>query len=141
MEPQNPPTTDLSPNKELLDNSTQTDAESNKGKGITPIQNEKHDEIFTAIDDLPTPDYRKKIMRISNEEFPAEHSKKDLGPFIDMVNKQDWLSLKQTNPIFYKIRRDLSVTPTGCLLFDNRIVIPTKLRPLVLQTIHSKHPG
>ena len=58
-----------------------------------------------------------------------------------MVNKQDWLSLKQTNPIFHKIRRDLSVTPTGCLLFDNRLVIHTKLRPLVLQTIHSKHPG
>ena len=37
MEPQNPPITDLSPNKELRDNSTQTDAESNKGKRITPI--------------------------------------------------------------------------------------------------------
>ena len=59
MESQKSPTTNLSPNKELRDNSTQTDAESNKGKGITPIQNETHDELFT--DDLPTPDYRKKI--------------------------------------------------------------------------------
>ena len=58
-----------------------------------------------------------------------------------MVNKQDWLTLKQTNPTFRKIRRDLSVTPTDCLLFDNRLVTPNNLRPLVLQTIHSKHPG
>ena len=80
-------------------------------------------------------------MRVFNEEFLAEHSKKDLGPIIDMVNKQDWLSLKQNNPILHKIRRDLSVTPTGCLLFDNKLVIPAKLRPPVLQTIHRKHPG
>ena len=83
----------------------------------------------------------KILMRVFNEEFLAERSKNDQGPIKDMVNRQDWLSLKQTNPIFHKIRRDLSVTPTGCLLFDNRLVIPTKLRPLVLQTIHSKHPG
>ena len=49
--------------------------------------------------------------------------------------------LKKVNPIFHKIYRDLSVTPTGCLLYDNRLFIPAKLRPMVLQTIHSKHPG
>ena len=80
-------------------------------------------------------------MRVFNEEFSAEHSKKDLGTIIDLVTKRDWLSLKKTNPIFDKIRQDLSVTPTGCLSFDNRLVITSKLRPLVLQLIHSKHPG
>ena len=80
-------------------------------------------------------------MRVFNEEFLAEHSKKDLGPIIDMVTNEDWQTLKQSNPIYYKIRRDLSVTPTGCLLFDNRLVIPNKLRPLVIQTIHCKHRG
>ena len=80
-------------------------------------------------------------MRVFNEEFLAEHFKRNLGPINDMVTNKDWLSLKKANPIFYKIRRDLSVTPTGYLLFDNRLVIPSKLRPLVLQTIHSKHPG
>ena len=141
MDTHHSPDNQLSPNKQLRDNSTQTDAESNKRKRVTAIQNEKHKELFTAIDDLPTPDYRKNLIRVFNEEFLAKHSKKDLVPIIDMVNKQDWLSLKQTNPIFHKIRRDLSVTPTGCLLFDNKLVIPTRLRPLVLQTIHSKHPG
>ena len=120
MDTHHSPDNQLSPTKQLRDNSTQTDADSNKGKGITAIQNEKHEDLFTAIDDLPTPDYRKKLMRVFNEEFLAEHSKKDLGPIIDMVNKQDWLSLKQTNPIFHKIWRDLSVKPTGCWLFDNK---------------------
>ena len=141
MDTHHSPDNQLSPNKQLRDNSTQTDAHSNKGKGITAIQNEKHEDLFTAIDDLPTPNYRKNLMRVFNEEFRGEHSKKDLGPIIDMVNKQDWLSLKQTNPIFHKIRRDFSVTPTGCLLFDNKLVIPAELRPLVLQTIHSNYPG
>ena len=132
--------TNISPRKQLRDSSTQTEAGSNKGKGITPIQNDKHEELFKAIDDVPTPEYRANLMRVFNEEFLAEHSKKELGHIIDLVIKQDWITLKQTNPIYHKIRRDLSVTPTGCLLFDNRIVIPNKLRPLVLQTIHSKHP-
>ena len=80
-------------------------------------------------------------MLVFNEEFLAEHSKKDVGPMIDMVINKDWLSLKKSNPIFNKIRQDLSVTPIGCLLFDNRLVFPSKLRPLVLQTTRSKHPG
>ena len=80
-------------------------------------------------------------MRVFNEEFLAEHSKNDLGPIIYLVTKKNWLSLKKTNPIFHKIHQDLSVTPTGCLSFDNRLVIPSELRPLVLQIKHSKHPG
>ena len=129
------------PNKIVRDNSTQTDIDSNKGKGLSSLIPDKHEELFKAIDDTPTPDYRFNLMKVFNEEFIAEISKKDLGPIIDLVEKQDWLSLKKTNPIFYKIHRDLSVTPSGCLLYDNRLVIPAKLRPMVLQTVHSKHPG
>ena len=80
-------------------------------------------------------------MRVFNEKFIAKNSKKDLGPIIDLVLKHDWLTLNKVNPIFHKYHRYLSVTPTGCLLYDNRLVIPAKLRPMVLQTIHSKHPG
>ena len=58
-----------------------------------------------------------------------------------LVIKRDWLSPKKADSLFYNIRRDLSVTPTGCLLFDNKWAIPSKLRSIVLQTIHSKHPG
>ena len=90
-----------SPDKQLRDISTQTDIYSNKGKGLSAIQNHKQAELFTAIDELPTPEYRQNL-RIPNKEFLAEHSKKDLGPIIDLVSKRD--RLKKTNPIFYKIR-------------------------------------
>ena len=109
MDTHHSPDNQLSPNEQLRDNSTQTDADSIKGKVITAIQKEKHEDLFTAIDDLLTPNYRKNLMRVFNEEFLAEHSKKDLGPIIDMVNKQDWLSPKQTNPIFHKMAL------TGCV--------------------------
>ena len=124
------------PNKNVRDNSTQTDIESNKGKVLSSLIPDKHEELFKAINDTPTPDYRFNLMKVFNEEFIAENSKKDLGPIIDLVEKQDWLSLKKTNPIFHKIHRDLSVTPSGCLLYDNRLVIPAKLGPMVLQTVH-----
>ena len=45
------------------------------------------------------------------------------------------------NPLYYKIRRDLSVTPNNCLIYDNRIIIPNKLKHLVLDATHHKHPG
>ena len=100
----------------MRDTSTQTDTDSNKGKGLTVLNPDKHAELFTAIDNTPTPEYRMNLMRVFNEEFIAEISKKDLGPIIDLVEKQDWLTLKKANPVFHKIYRDLSVTPSSCLL-------------------------
>ena len=79
-------------------------------------------------------------MRVYNEEFLAENSKKDLGSIIELFQKRDWLMLKMVNPVIHKNHRDLLLTPTGCLLYKNRLVIPAKSRPMVLQTIHSKQP-
>ena len=31
--------------------------------------------------------------------------------------------------------------PSNCLVYDNRLVIPNKLKLLVLDAIHRKHPG
>ena len=90
------PDNNTSPDKQSRDISTQTDLESNKGKAISVIQDHKNAELFTAIDDLSTPDYRQNLMRVFNEEFLAEHSKKDLGPIINTVNNRDWLSLKKS---------------------------------------------
>ena len=123
------------------DTSTQTDPDSYKGKGLSALNEENNAELFSATDSTPTPGYRMNLMRVFHEEFIVENSKQDLGPIIDLVIKQDWLTLKRINPIYLKIHRDLSVTPTGCLLYENRLVIPAKLRPMVRQNIHSKHPG
>ena len=68
-----------SPNKSLCDNSTQTDTDSNKSKGLSALREEKYD-FFTEIDQLPTP--RQKLMQVFNEEYLAENSTKNLGPFL-----------------------------------------------------------
>ena len=107
-------------NKLMCDTSTQTDPHSNKGKGLSVLDESKHADLFTAFDNTPTPDYRLNLMRVFNEEFIAENSKKDLGPIIDLVIKKDWNTLKKVNSIFYKIHRDLSVTTSGCLLYDKQ---------------------
>ena len=125
----------------MCDSSTQTDPESNKGKGLNVLREDKHADLFTAIDQTPTLEYRQNLIRVFNEEYIAENSNEDLGPIIDLVQKRDCTTLKKVNTIFHKIYRDLSVIQTSCLLYDNRLVIPTKLRPMVLQIIHSKHPS
>ena len=43
-------------NKTMRDISTQTDPDSNKGKGLTVLNPDKHAELFTAIDNTPTPE-------------------------------------------------------------------------------------
>ena len=91
-----------SPDKQSRDISTQTDLDSDKGKGISVIQDHKHAELFTAIDNLPTAECRQNLTRVFNEKFLAEHSKKDSGPFIDRVTNRDWLSLKKPTPYSIK---------------------------------------
>ena len=126
--------------KTLINSSTQTDYTSNKGKGLDVIDESKHEEIFPSYDNTLTPLYRENLNRVFNEEFIAQASIKDLKPIIDLVTTQNWEDLKKVNPLFYKIRRDLSVTPTNCLIYDNRMVIPKSLKQLVLDAIHHKHP-
>ena len=79
------------------------DPNSNKCKGLTVLNPDKNAELFTAIDNSLTPEYMMNLMRVFNEEFIAENSKKDLGPIIDLVEKQDWLTLMKANPVFHKI--------------------------------------
>ena len=127
--------------KTFKSSSIQTEYTSNKGKGLDPLDPTKHGEIFTEYSDLPAPLYRQNLTKVFNEEFIAETSQKELKVIIDYVNTESWEDLKKVNPVYYCIRRDLSVTPTNCLLYDNRLVIPSRLKQIVLDTIHHKHPG
>ena len=49
--------------------------------------------------------------------------------------------MKTANPYFYSLKRDLLVTPSGCILYDNRLVVPKSLKQLVIDSIHQTHPG
>ena len=97
--------------------------------------------MFDDYNDLPTPVSRENFNKVFKEDFLAEASQRDLKPIIDLVKTQNWDDLKKVNPLYFRIRRDLSITDTNCLLYDNRLVIPQKLKQLVLDTIHHKHPG
>ena len=121
--------------------STQTDSTSNKGRGLDPLDPTRHEALFTVYDQTPTPLYRENLNRVFNEEFIAQASKKELSPIIEFVKNSEWEKLKAINPTYYRIRRDLSVSPSGCLIYDNKLVIPNKLKGMVLETIHNKHPG
>ena len=57
-----------------------------------------------TFDNTPIPEYQLSHMIVFNEKFIAENSEKDMGSIIDLVIKQDWLTLKKVNPIFHKIQ-------------------------------------
>ena len=127
--------------KSFKSSSTQTKYISNKGKGLEPLDPTKNSELYTAYNDLPTPLSHQNLTKVFNEKFVIEASQKELKLIIEYVNSANWEDLKKINPLYYPIRRDLSVTPSNYLLNDNRLVIPFRLKQIVLDTIHHKHPG
>ena len=64
--------------KSFTNSSTQTDYNSNKGKGLDPIDHTKHIELFEAYNDLPTPSYRENLKEVFNEEFVSKVSQREL---------------------------------------------------------------
>ena len=125
----------------LISVSTQTDSTSKKGRGLEPLDPKRHEALFTVYNQTPTPLFRENLNRVFNEEFIAQASKKELSPIIEFVKNSEWEKLKAINPTYCRIRRDLLVSPSGCLIYDNKLVIPYKLKGMVLETIHNKHPG
>ena len=59
------------------------------------------------------------MTKVFYEELLSEASQKELKIIMDYVKTENWEDLKKVNPLYYRIRRDLSVTPTNCLLHDN----------------------
>ena len=58
-----------------------------------------------------------------------------------MIRDRDWESLKKTNKYFHSLRKDLAFKHTGCMLYENKLVIPRNLKQLVIDAIHQTHPG
>ena len=125
--------------RSFTNSSTQTNYNSNKCKNLDPIDHTKQIELFKAYNDLPTPSYRESLNKVFNEELLSEVSQREIKVLMDLVKTQNCDELKKVNPLYFRNRRDLSVTPTNFLLHDNRSVIRVKLKQLVLDTIHHKH--
>ena len=142
----------LSPNSENPTTSTdpisvatQTDLtppQSNIGQGRDPIDETKHQPLF-EFDNVPPPNYRANLSRVFGEEFLAEASLKDknLQNITRLVKSRNWEELKIVSKYYYNLLNDLSVAPSGCLIYDGKLVIPYNLQNLVINAVHRTHPG
>ena len=67
----------------------------------------------------------------------AEATKQDrtLTPIIKMIKDKDWEALRKLNKYFYSLRKDLAVTNSGCMLYDNKLVIPRNLTQFVMSIL------
>ena len=89
------------------------------------------------------PQYRKNLAQVFGEDFVAEATARDktMAPIINFTRERDWETLKRTSPYFHSLNRDLSITPSGCLFYDNRLMVPSQLKQLVIDSLHQTHPG
>ena len=128
----------------LVTISTQTEDNDNTGKGRYPVQPELHPQIFLLSNNRETmPDYRKHLSQVFVKVFLAEATRQDrtLTPIIKIIKEKDWEALRKSNKYFYSLRKDLAVTGSGCMLYDNKLVIPRSLKQFVIDAIHQTHPG
>ena len=135
------PTTSTNP----ISVATQTELippQSNIGQGREPIDEMKHKPLF-KFENEPPPNYRSNLTRVFGEEFLAEASLKDrnLQNIFRLVKSRNWEELKLVSKYYYNIRNDLSVAPSGCLIYDGKLVIPYQLQNLVINAVHRTHPG
>ena len=129
--------------KTFTSSSTQTEGTSNKGMGRTPLRSDPEISTYHLGNQTNKPEYRKNLAQVFGEEFLAEAMLKDkqLAPLIKLIRDRDWNTMKTVNPYFYSFKRDLSVTPSGCILYDNRLMVPKSLKQPVINSIHQTHPG
>ena len=114
---------DKSNTKNFNSVANQTDSTSNKGKGLDLLDLLKHERLFSVDDESLTPFYRENLSHVFNKERFGQLSKKELTPIIEFIKNGKWEKLKVIDSLYYRIRRDLSVSPTGWLFYDNKLII------------------
>ena len=122
---------------------TQTDEDNNSGLGRSAIRPDPRKPIYPLSNTIDMPHYRKNLNQVFGEEFLAEATQKDkqIAPIIELIKDKDWDTLEKISPYVYTLKRDLAVTPTGCVLYDNRLMVPSSLKQLVINSLHLTHPG
>ena len=130
-------------NNKQITIATQTDETSNKGRGRGALRPDPQNPIYPLSNTADMPQYRKNLSQVFGEEFVAEATQKDrqMAPIIKLIRDKDWETLKKVSPYFYSLKRDLAITPSGCVLYDNRLMIPASLKQLVINSLHQTHPG
>ena len=106
---------------------TQTEDSSNKGQCRSPMRPDPSYPIFPLSNSTDIPQYRKNPAQVFGEEFVAEATARDktMAPIIQPKIERDWETLKRTSSYFYSLKRDLSITTSRCVLYDNRLMVPS----------------
>ena len=122
---------------------TQTDENTNKGLGRAAIRPDPQNPIYPLAKTANMPQYRKNLSQVFGEELVAEATQKEgqMAPIIKIIRDMDCETLKKVISYFYSLKRDLSITPSGCMLYDNRLMVPNSLKQLVINSLHQTHPG
>ena len=98
---------------------------------------------YSPLSETFVPSIRKHLSQVFGEEFLAEAIRQDctLTPIIKIIKGKEWKALRKSKKYFYSLRKDLAVTNSGCMLYDNKFVIPRNLKKFVIDAIHQTHPG
>ena len=81
---------------------TQTEDNSNKGRGRSPIRTDPSNPIFPLSSGTNMPQYRKNLAQVFGEEFLAEATAGDkkMAPIIKLIRDRDWETLKKISLTF-----------------------------------------
>ena len=106
----------------------------------TSTQPKQTQTIFTtATEPIPTL-YRDRMKEFFSEDLFGTATRKNfqLKKTIREKERNTWNLI---NAIFYEIRRDSSINPTDCIIYDNKMAIPIYLEQVDIDTVHHKHTG
>ena len=139
----NPQTSKPTSNPKAITIGTQTDCLSNIGQGLKPLNPNIVKNPFDQVTLENSPDYLLNIHKFLGKQFIAEAIKSDTNSnkIRRLIELQDWNAIKCFSKNWYSLRKDLSVTPNGCILYDGKMYIPTQLRKPVIDSVHKTHPG
>ena len=89
-----------------------------------------------------TEELEKAIKGMLGANFLAASTTADptLREVRDCVEQKDWERLKSFDKTYWALRDSLH-NRNGVLCYDEKVVIPTKLRPQLIQIFHAAHPG
>ena len=136
----NLPTGDTLQNTNTI--ATQTDETNNTGQGRNPLNSKQQSNPFADIHFEDSPEYNQNLHKVLGEEFIAEATRTDpqSRSLVQIIQDKDWTTLKHFSRYWHSLKRDLGVTPSGCILYDGKLFIPTQLRKPIMNALHRRHP-
>ena len=112
-------------------------------QGLKPLNPNIVENPFDQITLENSPDYLLNLHKVLGESFIAEAIKNDTNSnkIRRLIELQNWNAIKCYSKCWYSLRKDISVNPNGCILYDGKMYIPSQLRKTVIDSVHKTQPG